>query len=127
MIVDSSILIAIAADEPGSDAYILALDAATVRLMSVANALEVHLVLSRRPLLGEYAGLLQRLEIELRPVTVEHLELARAAHDRFARGNHPAALNFGDCFAYALAKATGQPLLFKGDDFGRTDIKVAYL
>ena len=127
MIVDSSILIAIAADEPGSDAYILALDAATVRLMSVANALEVHLVLSRRPLLGEYAGLLQRLEIELRPVTVEHLELARAAHDRFGRGNHPAALNFGDCFAYALAKATGQPLLFKGDDFGRTDIKVAYL
>ena len=69
--------------------------------------------------------LLQRAEIELVSVTVEHLEEARRAWRRFGKGNHPAALNFGDCFAYALARTTGEPLLFKGNDFGRTDIDAA--
>ena len=59
-------------------------------------------------------------------MTAEHAELARTAHRRFGRGSgHPARLNFGDCFAYALAKATGEPLLFKGEDFGHTDIRSA--
>ncbi len=84
-------------------------------------------MLSRRTIKGEDEGLIQKLGIELRPVTVEHLELARTAHDRFGRGNHPDGLNFGDCFAYGLAKATGHPLPFKGNDFGKTDIKVAYI
>ena len=59
------------------------------------------------------------------PVTVEHAELARTAYRRFGRGNHPARLNFGDCFAYALARETGEPLLYKGGDFGQTDIATA--
>ena len=66
--------------------------------------------------------LLERAEIELVLVTVAHLKAARRAWRRFGKGNHPAALNFGDCFAYALAKTTGEPLLFKGEDFPQTDI-----
>ena len=73
----------------------------------------------------ELDTLLESAQIELVPVTVEHLEAARRAWRRFGKGNHPAALNFGDCFAYALAKATGEPLLFKGEDFARTDIEAA--
>ncbi len=68
---------------------------------------------------------LERAEIELIPVTTEHLEAARRAWRRFGKGNHPAALNFGDCFAYALAKVENEPLLFKGDDFTRTDVEAA--
>lgn len=66
---------------------------------------------------------LERAEIELMPVTVEHLVAARRAWRRFGKGNHPAALNFGDCFAYALADTMGEPLLSKGNDFARTDIE----
>ena len=96
--------------------------------MSVANVLEASIVVERRG--GDTAArdldaLLERAEVELVPVTVEHLDEARRAWRRFGRGNHPAALNFGDCFAYALAKATGEPLLFKGADFSRTDIEAA--
>ena len=69
--------------------------------------------------------LLERAEVEFVPVTVEHLEAARRAWRRFDKDNHPAALNFGDCFAYALAKTSGEPLLFKGKDFARTDIEAA--
>lgn len=60
--------------------------------------------------------------IEIMPVSVDQVEIARATYRRFGRGNHPAALNVGDCFTYALAKSTGEPLLFKGDDFARTDL-----
>ena len=63
--------------------------------------------------------------MELMPVTPEQFEIARAAWRRYGKGNHPAALNFGDCFAYALAKSAGEPLLFKGGDFSRTDIEAA--
>lgn len=94
-------------------------------MISVANAFELHLVLTGKRLRHLYDGLLQEPWIELRPVTVEHLNLAREAHDRFGRGSHPARLNFGDCFAYALAKATGYPLLFKGNDFSQTDVRIA--
>lgn len=59
------------------------------------------------------------------PVTLDQAEVARDAYRRFGRGNHPAGLNFGDCFSYALARISGEPLLFKGDDFSRTDIPVA--
>ena len=68
---------------------------------------------------------LERAGIELIPVTLEHLEAARRAWRRFGKGNHPAALNFGDCFAYALAKVENEPLLFKGNDFTRTDVEAA--
>ena len=96
--------------------------------MSVANILETCIVAESR---GGAAGahhldlLLKSLGIEPVPVTVEQMEAARRAWRRFGRGNHPAALNFGDCFAYALASVTGEPLLFKGGDFPQTDIPAA--
>lgn len=96
--------------------------------MSVANVLEASIALERRggePAAQDLDTLLERAEIELVPVTVEHLEEARRAWRRFGKGNHPAALNFGDCFAYALARTTGEPLLFKGNDFAQTDVDPA--
>ena len=69
--------------------------------------------------------LLESAGIEPVPVTVEQMKAARQAWRRFGRGNDPAALNFGDCFAYALARVTGEPLLFKGEDFSQTDIAAA--
>ena len=68
---------------------------------------------------------LEKTEIQLVPVTTEHASAARRAWRRFGKGNRPAALNFGDCFAYALAEATREPLLFKGEDFARTDVEAA--
>jgi ribonuclease VapC len=70
--------------------------------------------------------LVVQTEIEVEPVTREQAEIARAAYRDFGKGSgHPAGLNFGDCFAYALAKSMGEPLLFKGDDFSRTDVAIA--
>lgn len=96
--------------------------------MSVANLLEASIVVEGRG--GAEAGreldaFVKHAEIEPAPVTTEHLEAARQAWRRFGRGRHPAALNFGDCFAYALARVTGEPLLYKGGDFARTDIPAA--
>ena len=96
--------------------------------MSVVNVLEVTIVVEARG--GAEAGheldlFLERAAIEPVPVTVAHVEAARRAWRSYGKGNHPAALNFGDCFAYALAKTTGEPLLFKGEDFARTDIEAA--
>ena len=68
---------------------------------------------------------LDKAGIDPEPVRPEHAQEARRAWRRFGKGNHPAALNFGDCFAYALARTTGEPLLFKGEDFARTDIEAA--
>ena len=69
---------------------------------------------------------MRRERIQLVPVTLDHVRLARRAWRDFGKGNAPAALNFGDCFAYALARATGEPLLFKGSDFAQTDIRPAH-
>ena len=125
---DSSAVLAILFGEPDARRHASAIMAASPCRMSVANVLEASIVVERRG--GDTAAheldtLLQSAEIELVPVTVAHLEAARRAWRRFGKGNHPAALNFGDCFAYALAKATGEPLLFKGDDFAQTDIEAA--
>ena len=73
----------------------------------------------------ELDAFLETTGIEMAPVTVEHLAAARRAWRRFGKGNHPAGLNFGDCLAYALAETTGEPLLFKGDDFAQTDVVAA--
>ena len=96
--------------------------------MSVATLLEATMVVESRG--GTAAGheldaLLEQAGIELVPVTHEQAQTARYAWRRFGKGNHHAALNFGDCFAYALAKTTGEPLLFKGEDFTRTDVEAA--
>ena len=96
--------------------------------MSAANFLEAAIVLESRS--GGTAGhdldqFIERGRIELVPVTPEQAHAARRAWRRFGKGNHPAGLNFGDCFAYALAETTGEPLLFKGRDFALTDIEAA--
>lgn len=92
---------------------------------SVVSSVEAHIVLGSR-LSGADANrarqLISGLGLVLEPVTVAQAQLAREAYDRFGKGRHPARLNLGDCFSYALAKATGEPLLFKGDDFALTDV-----
>ena len=128
MIVDSSAVLAVLYREPDAERYETAIGTATGCRMSVANVLEASIVLEGRG--GMAAGheldtFLKDAAIEPMPVTVEHMEAARRAWRRFGKGNHPAALNYGDCFAYALADVTGEPLLFKGEDFARTDIEVA--
>lgn len=128
MIVDSSAVLAILFGEADARRHASAIMAAYPCRMSVANVLEASIALERRggaTAAHELDALLERAEIELVPVTVEHLEAARRAWRRFGKGNHPAALNFGDCFAYALAWTTGEPLLFKGGDFSQTDIEAA--
>lgn len=102
-----------------------ALADAGVRLMSSVNALETAVVVSSRK--GPYGArefdlLLHRAEFEVVPFTADHLRLARDAYERYGKGRHPAGLNLGDCCAYALARHTGESLLFKGGDFPRTDV-----
>ena len=128
MIVDTSAVLAVLFDEPDAERYVRALAGASRCRMSVVSFLEAAIVLESRA--GAAAGpdldlLLERAPIELEPVTLEHAQAARRAWRRFGRGNHLAALNFGDCFAYALAEATREPLLFKGQDFALTDIDTA--
>ena len=126
--IDSSALIAILRDEPERAAFVRKLGADRVRLLSAANWLEAAIIVDDR--FGENGARDLKLfvleaAIEIVPVTAAQAELARVAYRRFGRGNHPARLNYGDCFAYALARETGEPLLFKGDDFSRTDIPAA--
>ena len=126
--IDSSALIAILQDEPERAAFVRKLGADRVRLLSAANWLEAAIIVDDR--FGENGARDLKLfvleaAIEIVPVTAAQAELARVAYRRFGRGNHPARLNYGDCFAYALARETGERLLFKGDDFSRTDIPAA--
>lgn len=128
MIVDSSALLAILFRESDAEFYETAILSAQPCRISVANLLEASIVIESRG--GAEAGreldaYLVRAEIEATPVTTVHLDTARNAWRRFGKGRHPAALNFGDCFAYALARATGEPLLYKGADFARTDVAAA--
>ena len=125
MIVDSSALLAILFREPDAARFEQAIATTPMCRMSVANALEASIVVESRG--GVAAGdeldaFLQDAGIGFAPVTAEQLIAARRAWRRFGKGNHPAGLNFGDCFTYGLAETTGEPLLFKGDDFARTDI-----
>ena len=126
MVIDISALLAILLNEPDRRAFDEAIDRDLVRLMAAPTYLETSMVIAGRR--GD-AGLnrLQRLvdvaDIEIVAFTGEHAELARLAFLAYGKGRHRAALNFGDCMSYALAKATGEPLLFKGTDFGLTDIR----
>ena len=126
--IDSSALMAILQDEPERAAFVRKLAREPVRLLSAATWLEVAILIDDR--YGEAGArdlklLLVEAAVEIVPVTAAQAELALTAYRRFGRGNHPAKLNYGDCFAYALAQETGEPLLFKGDDFGQTDIAAA--
>lgn len=128
MIVDTSAVLAVLFAEADAPRFASAMARASSCRMSVANFFEAAIVVEGRG--GVAAGdeldaLTQRGDIVLEPVTVEHVQAARRAWRRFGKGNHPAGLNFGDCFAYALARTTGEPLLFKGHDFELTDIEAA--
>ena len=94
--------------------------------MSAATYFESAMVIDRKAKdhfpVEAFDRLLVMTRMEIVPVTRAHADIARAAYRKFGKGNHPASLNFGDCFAYALAQETGEPLLFKGEDFARTDI-----
>jgi ribonuclease VapC len=125
MVIDTSALIAILFAEPGRDRLLDALSGDPVRLISAVNALETAVVVEARK--GEAGGreydlLLHRAKIDVVPFTQEHAEEARIAWRAYGKGNHPASLNFCDCCAYALAKISGEPLLFKGADFQKTDV-----
>jgi ribonuclease VapC len=129
MIVDTSALIAIAWDEPERAGFEDAIEADPVRLISAASVLEGAIVVMRRAgraaaleAVAAFRELLDQLGLEIEPVSAGQITLAEAAYLSFGKGMHPAGLNFGDCFAYALAKETGEPILFKGDGFAQTDL-----
>jgi ribonuclease VapC len=126
MIVDTSALLAVFFEEPEAEDFARAIAGAEVSRMSAANLLEAGIVADAQtdPRTGrQLDALVANFRLRIEPVTEEQVRIARQAYVDFGRGHHPAALNFGDCFAYALAKATGEPLLFKGDDFEQTDIR----
>ncbi len=128
MIVDTSAVLAILFAEDDAARYADAIAQADMRLISAANYLEAGIVVDNQ--ISAAAGrqldaLISRAEIRVEAVTREHADIARQAYLDFGRGNHAACLNFGDCFAYALSKATGLPLLFKGNDFTKTDLTSA--
>ena len=127
MVIDTSALVAILTREPSAERLVAAIDADTRRLISAATVVELSLVM-----LGRYgeAGdgqidrLLAGIAATVVPVGVAQVSLARDAALRFGRGRHPAALNYGDCFSYALSVESGEALLFVGNDFTQTDVSV---
>jgi ribonuclease VapC len=128
MVIDTSALIAILANQPDAELFEAAIDADPVRLVSAASVLETAIVAGAR--YGDIGGreldlLLYKAEIQVVAVTPDQVDAGRRAFSTYGKGRHPAALNFGDCFSYALSKTSGEPLLFKGDDFPRTDVDVA--
>jgi ribonuclease VapC len=125
MILDSSPLIAILAEEPDAELYIQAISHAPRCRISAGNFIELAIVIESQfgvEVAQQCDALFRRIGIVIEPVTVEQAHLARQAFHDFGKGRYGAGLNFGDCFAYALAKLTGEPLLFKGNDFKQTDI-----
>jgi len=129
MIVDSSALVAILRAEPDASLYANAIEQALVRRISAGSFVEAAAVIESRggPVAGRrFDEVIETAGLIIEPVTERQAHIARAAYRDFGRGSgHPARLNFGDCFAYALAKEKGEPLLFKGDDFAQTDVEPA--
>lgn len=125
MVIDASALIAILFDEPEAERFVQLIVSDTHRRISAANLLEAGIRAdhSRKPHLGPALdAMVEELDLHVEQVTFSQVTLARQAYRQYGRGSHPAKLNFGDCFAYALAKASGEPLLYKGDDFSHTDL-----
>ncbi len=125
MLLDTSSLLAILQDEPERRAFNEAIEGAASRVLSVVSFVEVSIVMeSRHGAEGvrELDRFIEHAGIEIVGVDPEQGRLARDAFSRFGKGRHPAALNLGDCFAYALAHLRAEPLLFKGNDFSRTDL-----
>lgn len=127
MVLDTSALVAILTGEPEQTAFIKVIEQADVCLLSAASHVEAALVMEvRHGAAGvhDLGRLLDRAGCQIVAVDAEQASIARSAFQRYGKGRHPAGLNFGDCFAYALAVARGEPLLFKGNDFGQTDVPV---
>ena len=127
MVIDTSAFVAIFFAEPERQIFRDAIMAAETRLVSAVSVFETGIVLESR--IGEGAGrefdlFVVRAKIEVVAVDAEQAELARSAWRRYGKGRHSAGLNFGDCFAYALAKSSGEQILAKGTDFARTDIEL---
>ena len=125
MVLDTSALVALLLNEPEAEAFRLAIEEDATRLVSAATLLETAIVIEARK--GEAGGreldlLIHKADMTVVAVDLGQVSEARRAYRRFGRGRHAAGLNFGDCFAYALARTSGEPLLFKGADFARTDI-----
>jgi ribonuclease VapC len=129
MIIDTSALIAILRNEPEGASCALAIERTATRRISAANFAEAAIVIdgTRDPVASRrFDDLCREAQLIIEPVTEAQARIAREAYRDFGRGSgHPARLNFGDCFAYALAKVTGEPLLFKGEDFAHTDVAPA--
>jgi ribonuclease VapC len=128
MIIDTSAVLAILLDERDAAIFAGAIENADDRRMSVANYLEAAIVIDNRGdavAQREFDRFFQRSGITIQPVTLDEARTAREAYRDFGKGRHRAGLNFGDCFAYALARVSDQPLLFKGHDFSRTDLRSA--
>jgi ribonuclease VapC len=128
MVIDSSAIVAILQEEPEMDIFLALLNADSTRLMSAASYAESAIIIEDRygyEGMRDFKLLITEAGVEVEPVTYEQAELAHEAYRQYGRGNHPARLNFGDCFAFALARMTDEPLLYKGDDFSKTDIASA--
>lgn len=124
MILDSSVIVAIILEEGDAALYEQAISRSNLCRVAAPGYVETSLVISRSPNIPDNAldVFLEAGGIRIEAFTAEHARLARAAHQRYGRGNHPAKLNYGDCMAYALAKALDEPLLYKGGDFAQTDV-----
>jgi ribonuclease VapC len=126
MIVDTSAIVAILRDEPGAESFAKAIAGARFRRVSAVNYVEAAAVIdgSRNPVASrKFDDFFREASFTIEAVTPEQARIAREAYKDFGKGSgHPAQLNFGDCFAYALAKAMNEPILFQGDDFKRTDL-----
>ncbi len=129
MVVDTSALIAIVHSEPDHERLEEAIGQASTRILSAASAFEASIVMARRAgpagarqALAILDSVVQSLGLTIEPVTAPHVNTARDAYLRYGKGMTVAGLNYGDCFSCALAKDSGEPLLFTGDDFARTDV-----
>lgn len=130
MVIDTSALVALLFDESDAEQFELAIEADPRRLMSAASILETSIVVESR--FGEAGGrefdlLLYKAQIEIVAVTPEQIDIARHAYRTYGKGRHPAGLNFGDCFVYALCKISGEPLLCKGNDFSQTEVERVHI
>jgi ribonuclease VapC len=130
MVLDTSAVLAILLNEPEIDPFSIAIESDPVRLLSAASLVEASMVIEAR--YGEVGRreldlLLQTIGVEIVALDAHQAEVARHAFRTFGKGRHAAGLNFGDCFSYALSQVAGEPLLFKGDDFSKTDIRAVPL
>lgn len=128
MVLDTSAILAVLLAEPDRARFETAVAQTTIALVSAGTYLEAAIVVEAR--YGEAGGreldeLLRRWSVTIEPVDADQVDIGRRAYRTYGRGRHTAGLNYGDCFSYALAIATGEPLLFKGEDFSQTDVTIA--